>query len=99
MRRMKTVPMASMTGTKTVLRVTSLDMSTVAAVCAVALAGFFFSSRGRHTRWTGDWSSDVCSSDLPARVASQCEQRRQHDAEGHRMVEGRGERDVAEQDR
>src|SRR5690348_9176734 len=25
--------------------------------------GFFFSSRRRHTRWTGDWSSDVCSSD------------------------------------
>src|SRR5438876_7594136 len=25
---------------------------------------FFFSSRIRHTRWTGDWSSDVCSSDL-----------------------------------
>src|SRR5438876_4649148 len=24
----------------------------------------FFSSRRRHTRWTGDWSSDVCSSDL-----------------------------------
>src|SRR5439155_14883500 len=36
---------------------------------------FFFSSRGRHTRWPRDWSSDVCSSDLgelerdrPARV-------------------------------
>src|SRR5690348_5808167 len=28
---------------------------------------FFFSSRRRHTRWTGDWSSDVCSSDLKAR--------------------------------
>src|SRR5438876_10145191 len=27
---------------------------------------FFFSSRRRHTRWTGDWSSDVCSSDLCA---------------------------------
>src|SRR6267154_3161307 len=27
---------------------------------------FFFSSRRRHTRWTGDWSSDVCSSDLDA---------------------------------
>src|SRR6266487_6539859 len=27
-------------------------------------ADFFFSSRRRHTRWTGDWSSDVCSSDL-----------------------------------
>src|SRR5438876_9016540 len=25
---------------------------------------FFFSSRRRHTRWTGHWSSDVCSSDL-----------------------------------
>src|SRR5690348_10264614 len=25
---------------------------------------FFFSSRRRHTRWTGDWSSVVCSSDL-----------------------------------
>src|SRR6266487_5324988 len=25
---------------------------------------FFFSSGSRHTRWTGDWSSDVCSSDL-----------------------------------
>src|SRR3989454_6683966 len=29
---------------------------------------FFFSSRRRHTRLQGDWSSDVCSSDLRARV-------------------------------
>src|SRR6266487_5119423 len=28
---------------------------------------FFFSSRRRHSRWTGGWSSDVCSSDLPRR--------------------------------
>src|SRR4051794_41759262 len=39
---------------------------------------FFFSSRRRHTRWTGDWSSDVCSSDLsspsdPARAGSEGE--------------------------
>src|SRR3712207_9465071 len=27
---------------------------------------FFFSSRRRHTRYWHDWSSDVCSSDLPA---------------------------------
>src|SRR5690606_39459017 len=27
---------------------------------------FFFSSRRRHTRFSRDWSSDVCSSDLPA---------------------------------
>src|SRR6266487_6033069 len=30
----------------------------------MCLVFFFFSSRRRHTRWTGDWSSDVCSSDL-----------------------------------
>src|SRR3989454_10232158 len=30
---------------------------------------FFFSSRRRHTRLQGDWSSDVCSSDLPPCVA------------------------------
>src|SRR5256885_11207179 len=30
---------------------------------------FFFSSRRRHTRLQGDWSSDVCSSDLEAGVA------------------------------
>src|SRR5688500_20176658 len=29
--------------------------------CAIT---FFFSSRSRHTRLQGDWSSDVCSSDL-----------------------------------
>src|SRR5688500_20319176 len=28
---------------------------------------FFFSSRRRHTRLQGDWSSDVCSSDLEPR--------------------------------
>src|SRR5690606_40364287 len=27
---------------------------------------FFFSSRRRHTRFSRDWSSDVCSSDLPS---------------------------------
>src|SRR6266566_9552749 len=28
------------------------------------MCSFFFSSRRRHTRLQGDWSSDVCSSDL-----------------------------------
>src|SRR5690348_17517741 len=32
---------------------------------------FFFSSRRRHTRWTGDWSSDVCSSDLISKFESE----------------------------
>src|SRR5256885_6623335 len=31
---------------------------------------FFFSSRRRHTRLQGDWSSDVCSSDLNRCAAS-----------------------------
>src|SRR5437762_9944401 len=30
----------------------------------IILLYFFFSSRRRHTRYIGDWSSDVCSSDL-----------------------------------
>src|SRR5690606_1954188 len=30
----------------------------------------FFSSRRRHTRFSRDWSSDVCSSDLEAFLAS-----------------------------
>src|SRR5690606_40461273 len=29
---------------------------------------FFFSSRRRHTRFSRDWSSDVCSSDLTVNV-------------------------------
>src|SRR5271165_5617773 len=34
---------------------------------------FFFSSRRRHTRFSRDWSSDVCSSDLPeARIEPAC---------------------------
>src|SRR5690348_9608163 len=38
-------------------------MSTL-AMGSCSILSFFFSSRRRHTRWTGDWSSDVCSSDL-----------------------------------
>src|SRR5690606_39368627 len=30
----------------------------------IFLLFFFFSSRRRHTRFSRDWSSDVCSSDL-----------------------------------
>src|SRR5690606_24921365 len=32
--------------------------------CVLGLVGLFFSSRRRHTRFSRDWSSDVCSSDL-----------------------------------
>src|SRR2546426_11505502 len=38
----------------------------------LALCGlFFFSSRRRHTRLQGDWSSDVCSSDLRGETAQE----------------------------
>src|SRR5256885_4710639 len=36
---------------------------------------FFFSSRRRHTRLQGDWSSDVCSSDLLKALAKKPGQR------------------------
>src|SRR5688500_19338967 len=36
----------------------------VVVTCSI----FFFSSRRRHTRLQGDWSSDVCSSDLAQEV-------------------------------
>src|SRR5437867_12213170 len=35
---------------------------------------FFFSSRRRHTRSYGDWSSDVCSSDLLRYTGGQLEE-------------------------
>src|SRR5690606_40686747 len=39
----------------------------LACLCLVlAFCLFFFSSRRRHTRFSRDWSSDVCSSDLAA---------------------------------
>src|SRR5256885_5941619 len=58
---------------------------------------FFFSSRRRHTRLQGDWSSDVCSSDLP-RIAvlavalrrhagcSQVAAQHQEDLHGHARI-------------
>src|SRR5690606_40088869 len=33
---------------------------------------FFFSSRRRHTSFSRDWSSDVCSSDLPYSPKRSC---------------------------
>src|SRR2546426_7193697 len=41
-----------------------LHSSFVVAGVLVCHFFFFFSSRRRHTRLQGDWSSDVCSSDL-----------------------------------
>src|SRR5574337_799074 len=42
----------------------SRDMVDMYDLFVRCFVGFFFSSRIRHTRLSGDWSSDVCSSDL-----------------------------------
>ena len=49
-----------------VIKYYELRNRSVLVLCPKKLSDnwFFFSSRRRHTRWTGDWSSDVCSSDL-----------------------------------
>src|SRR6266446_9760910 len=39
-------------------------------MCFRCLFSFFFSSRRRHTTLQGDWSSDVCSSDLTSTSAT-----------------------------
>src|SRR3712207_8938963 len=53
----------------TVLYVASLSITCVIDIITSRLrlssGFFFFSSRRRHTRYWRDWSSDVCSSDLP----------------------------------
>src|SRR5690606_41202450 len=42
---------------------------------------FFFSSRRRHTRFSRDWSSDVCSSDLGAGAPAAAESRASYKAD------------------
>src|SRR5256885_10720743 len=42
------------------------ELSSANCSSCISLLLFFFSSRRRHTRLQGDWSSDVCSSDLSA---------------------------------
>src|ERR1039457_3628600 len=51
---------------------------------------FFFSSRRRHTRYWGDWSSDVCSSDLGARFYNPELPSTEPFVPGHRTCAGRG---------
>src|SRR5205807_2721511 len=56
---------------------------------------FFFSSRRRHTRLQGDWSSDVCSSDLIDVVVEAAQGRSEHstdDAQRNHQQNGEGNR-------
>src|SRR5437016_5241406 len=60
---------------------------------------FFFSSRRRHTRLVSDWSSDVCSSDLPLGDvhgrAPGCRGARRRRARVRRRPAARGRRHIA----
>src|SRR5215467_4342810 len=59
---------------------------------------FFFSSRRRHTRLQGDWSSDVCSSDLGRRNDLGILSHGQN-VEAHGPDQNRHERDDVRKDR
>src|SRR5256885_7151275 len=56
---------------------------------------FFFSSRRRHTRLQGDWSSDVCSSDLPEREAHRRGGHRDHAS--RQKAEHQGVHDIVDE--
>src|SRR5688500_19546496 len=58
---------------------------------------FFFSSRRRHTRLQGDWSSDVCSSDLdrPQRLARRMHSSLRSSSARHRRRRGSAPRRTA----
>src|SRR6266511_2100885 len=55
---------------------------------------FFFSSRRRHPRFSRDWSSDVCSSDLPCAHRAAARRARRVDRTP-RAAPARGRRDAA----
>src|SRR2546426_777577 len=52
------------------VRFSSFFLILLFLLVVVMFSFFFFSSRRRHTRLQGDWSSDVCSSDLTSRIPS-----------------------------
>src|SRR5256885_13146399 len=54
---------------------------------------FFFSSRRRHTRLQGDWSSDVCSSDLRRGILGGRLRQGFRAAGGQRRQGGKAQRD------
>src|SRR5437879_11383545 len=58
----------------------------ISVLLTISLSTFFFSSRRRHTRYIGDWSSDVCSSDLDHRVTRPARLEPYMGMAGHAMI-------------
>src|SRR2546426_3367831 len=66
------------------------------SVLCLILFFFFFSSRRRHTRLQGDWSSDVCSSDLrTARSSSRGHPAAEEDRSSSSRCGGSGQTAIA----
>src|SRR5256885_7154193 len=65
-----------------------MSMDEVLHLLRTRLGVFFFSSRRRHTILQGDWSSDVCSSDLPAAVPADLGRLPPGQGHAHREVQG-----------
>src|SRR3989454_7430712 len=82
-------------------------LRTLYFILVVLLFFFFFSSRRRHTRLQGDWSSDVCSSDLrefgrdvePLVAHTRREERAQPTVPAPDVEHGRAGRDAGERAR
>src|SRR6266850_6509886 len=55
-------------------------------LCRLSFYFFFFSSRRRHTILQGDWSSDVCSSDLGLAVGAEGRRAVDADERGQRLI-------------
>src|SRR5207248_6920247 len=55
----------------TIVHTVTTDLFSLFGLTCSSNRSFFFSSRRRHTRSYGDWSSDVCSSDLVSETVPQ----------------------------
>src|SRR5256886_8278814 len=71
--------------TRSLVRMSTVELMAVVITMRCIFCGdarqvvmFFFSSRRRHTRFDCDWSSDVCSSDLPSFLAMGLRKRFDH---------------------
>src|SRR2546426_6539623 len=73
-----------------------MDSVLFALVASLFFFFFFFSSRRRHTRLQGDWSSDVCSSDLELREPRRLLAQGGSEAEARQFDDVGGEAEVAQ---
>src|SRR5207248_8278229 len=65
------------------------------SIASLMYANFFFSSRRRHTRSYGDWSSDVCSSDYYAALCLEDLDRQNQALEELKKISGSSDKELA----